>query len=117
MVGGFLAALCCLGVPAVVSFLGAIGAGFLVDDRIMVPALVAMLGAALWGLGWGRRRVHGRRGPETIGWAGAIVLVAGLRFGGVVVATGTALMLIASAQNVRARKAGAAGGAAPARDE
>ena len=102
--GGFLAALCCLGVPAVLSFVGAIGGGFLVNDRVLLPLVVGMLGLALFGLDRGRRP-HGRTTPVAFGWAGAFLLVTGLRLGGGVVAAGTLLMLVASVLNVRARQA------------
>jgi len=39
----FLTTLCCLGFPALVGFLSAIGAGFLINDRVLLPLLAGTL--------------------------------------------------------------------------
>jgi hypothetical protein len=39
----FVTTLCCLGFPALVGFLLALGAGFLINDRYLEPLLAAML--------------------------------------------------------------------------
>ena len=58
-VGAVLASLCCLGLPALVALLSAVGLGFLIDDAILLPALIVFLVVYLAGLfvGWrGHRR-------------------------------------------------------------
>lgn len=56
--GAVFAALCCLGIPAVLGIVTAIGAGFLINDAILLPLLVLSLLVTLWGLVSGRRRHH-----------------------------------------------------------
>lgn len=48
--GSIFAALCCLGFPALLSTLSAIGLGFLVNDAILVPLLILFLGITIAGL-------------------------------------------------------------------
>lgn len=48
--GSLFATLCCLGTPAILAFVAAIGAGFLVNDLILLPLLALSLFVALWGL-------------------------------------------------------------------
>lgn len=53
--GTILATLCCLGFPALVSILSAIGLGFLFNDVILRPLLLAFLLLTLAGLFLGMR--------------------------------------------------------------
>lgn len=45
--GAAFAAACCLGVTAVLSLLTAIGAGFLINDAVLIPLYVAFLALSL----------------------------------------------------------------------
>jgi mercuric ion transport protein len=56
--GSIFAALCCLGFPAPLSILSAIGLGFIVNDTILVPLLLVSLAIALSGLYLGTRHHH-----------------------------------------------------------
>jgi mercuric ion transport protein len=58
VLGAAFTALCCLGIPAVLSVVSAIGLGFLINDAILFPLLVLSLVVTLWGLysGWRRHR-------------------------------------------------------------
>ena len=56
--GSIFAALCCLGFPALLSILSAIGLGFLINDAILMPLLVVFLIVTLVGLYLGVRH-HG----------------------------------------------------------
>jgi mercuric ion transport protein len=56
--GSLFAALCCLGFPALVSLLSAIGLGFLVNDAILIPLLILFLGLTIAGLYSGVRHHH-----------------------------------------------------------
>jgi len=58
IVGAAFAALCCLGIPAVLGIVTSIGAGFLIHDAILLPLLVLSLLVTLWGLSSGWRRHH-----------------------------------------------------------
>lgn len=75
VVGATLAALCCLGTPAVVSLLAALGLGFLIKDAVLVPLLLGSLILVIWGLAAGWRR-HRRPTALIIGAAAAPLLVA-----------------------------------------
>jgi mercuric ion transport protein len=48
MFGATFAGLCCLGVTWALSALAAIGAGFLINDAILIPLFVAFLALSLW---------------------------------------------------------------------
>ena len=48
--GSLITALCCIGTTAIIAFLGAIGAGFLINDYILLPLLAVFLILTIWGL-------------------------------------------------------------------
>ena len=56
--GSVFAALCCLGFPALLSILSAIGLGFIVNDTILIPLLLLFLAVTLLGLYLGTRHHH-----------------------------------------------------------
>jgi mercuric ion transport protein len=68
IVGSFIAAACCLGLPAVLSIVSAIGLGFLVKDAILLPLLLAFLAAVTLGLFLGYR-AHRRIAALILGAA------------------------------------------------
>jgi mercuric ion transport protein len=107
--GSVFAALCCLGTPAIVAVLSAIGLGFLLRVAILIPLLVAFLLATVAGLYLGVRH-HGRRMAFIVGVAGALVtlLAIVLAGSGALAAIGIALLIGASLLNVwlRARQLG-----------
>lgn len=70
--GSLFAALCCLGFPALVSLLSAIGLGFLVNDAILIPLLILFLGATIAGLYSGVRHHH-RWAALIVGAASAAI--------------------------------------------
>ncbi len=74
ILGATFAALCCLGVSAVLSVVTAIGLGFLINDAILLPLLVLSLLVTLWGLfsGWKR---HRKAAALTLGALSAVALV------------------------------------------
>ncbi len=69
--GSIFAALCCLGFPAFLSVLSAVGLGFLINDKILMPLLVVFLLITLYGLYRGKQR-HGQ--PQAF-WLGIISAV------------------------------------------
>jgi mercuric ion transport protein len=74
IVGSFVAALCCLGVPAVVSIVAAIGLGFLIKDAILLPLMAVFLLVTLIGLYLGYR-AHRQVWPLAIGLVSSFVAV------------------------------------------
>lgn len=80
---GFAAA-CCLGVTAALSALTAIGAGFLINDAVLIPLYVALLALSVWLL-YRSAKNHARLGPFWLGLAGAAVAFAGLWISSVLV--------------------------------
>jgi mercuric ion transport protein len=56
--GSLFAALCCLGFPALLSIISAIGLGFLINDAILQPMLIVFLLVSVFGLLLGMRH-HG----------------------------------------------------------
>lgn len=74
VVGSIVTALCCLGVPAVLSIVSALGLGFLIHDAILIPLLVLALGLTVWGLVQGRRR-HGGSSALVLGLVSGVGLL------------------------------------------
>ena len=74
IVGAVLAALCCQGIPAVLSIVAALGLGFLVNDAVLAPLLLVSVGVVAWGLTAGWRR-HGNLAPLVLGIAAGLLLL------------------------------------------
>jgi mercuric ion transport protein len=72
VIGSFVAALCCLGVPAVVSIVASIGLGFLINDAILLPLMVLFLLVTLIGLYLGYR-AHRCTWPLILGIVSSLV--------------------------------------------
>lgn len=70
--GSLFAALCCLGFPALLSILSAVGLGFLINDAVLVPLLLMFLAITLIGLFLGMRH-HREPWALILGGASAIV--------------------------------------------
>jgi mercuric ion transport protein len=66
IVGSFVAAACCLGLPAVLSIAGAIGLSFLIKDSILRPVIIAFLAVTILGLFLGYR-AHRRIAALVLG--------------------------------------------------
>src|SRR5260370_22520694 len=95
--GSLFAALCCLGFPALVAILSAIGLGFLINDDILRPLMIVFLPVAILGLALGMRR-HGSPWALIVGILSAVALyvfiyvsfnegIAGLGIAGLVIAS------------------------------
>lgn len=102
--GSIFAALCCVGVPALVAIVSAAGLGFLIHDSILVPMLFISLVVSLSGLYLGVRQ-HGRREALLLGGLSAGVLVVGMVFlkNHLLVGLGIAGLLAATFWNVALR--------------
>lgn len=83
--GSAFAALCCIGTTVLVGALGAIGAGFLIDDKILLPMLALSLLLSVMGLISAYRRSH-RSWPLALGLLGVLGTVGGI----IIVFTSTA---------------------------
>ena len=75
IVGATVTALCCLGVPVVLSVVAALGLGFLVNDAILAPLLLVSIGVVAWGLAAGWRR-HGNPSPLILAIVAGLLLFA-----------------------------------------
>jgi len=75
--GAAVAAACCLGLPVILSALGAAGLGFLVQDALLFPFFVAAMAYALYNLHRSTLK-HRQRNPLWLGAAGSLVGSGGL---------------------------------------
>lgn len=75
--GSVFAALCCLGVPAVLAALSAAGAGFLINDVILLPLLFVALGVTIFG-SYLTFRQHRNRLPLVVTSICTVFVVAGV---------------------------------------
>jgi mercuric ion transport protein len=98
--GSMFAALCCLGFPALLAILSAVGLGFLIHDAVLIPMLIAFLALTLYGLYHGMRR-HGQRQALGVGIVASLVLFASIWVGSSIAAgIGIAALVVASLLNV-----------------
>jgi mercuric ion transport protein len=74
VIGAAITALCCLGIPAVLSVVAALGLRFLINDAVLAPILVASLALVVWGLARGYYR-HRNWLPVALGVAASIALL------------------------------------------
>lgn len=63
---------CCLGLPIILSALGSVGLGFLINDLILLPLFYGLLAWNLWML-YRRNQVHARRAPFWLAVVGAVL--------------------------------------------
>jgi mercuric ion transport protein len=94
--GAGFAAACCLGATAALSVLTAIGAGFLINDAVLIPLYLGLLGLST-GLLYGSARSHGNLAPFWTGLGGALVAFAGLWISSVLVYAGLVMLISSSA--------------------
>ena len=98
--GAAFAALCCLGLPALLSIVSAFGLGFLVNDAVLLPLLVISLLITLWGLYSGTRHHH-HWSAFGIGVLGTILMGLSMWLGkGVYAGVGIAALVLASLLNI-----------------
>lgn len=75
--GAGVAAACCLGIPIILTAMGAVGLGFLLNDVYLIPLFVGFTGANLWVLYHSANR-HGDPTPFWAGLFGAVLATIGL---------------------------------------
>ena len=100
IVGSLITALCCLGVPAVLSILAAIGLGFLINDAILLPSLALFLVITLIGLFFGYRS-HQKKVAVSLGLISAIVMFLFLFIFPPITYVGVVGLIAASVLNIR----------------
>lgn len=99
--GAVFAALCCLGIPALVSIVGSVGLGFLINDAILLPLLVVFLIVTLGGLLLGLRHHHHWSAVVVGGIsAAALVLAMSGAFSRSVIWAGIVGLVVSSVLNV-----------------
>lgn len=99
--GTIFAALCCLGFPALISIVSAIGIGFLINDAILLPLLIVFLLIAVAGLYFGVRH-HGSWLALSVGTISAVITFVAIALAGnkVLAILGIAGLIVASILNV-----------------
>lgn len=97
--GSLFAALCCLGFPALLSILSAIGLGFLLHDAVLLPLLFVFVILTNLGLWMGVRR-HGSRRAFFLGVVASVLLLASMWFSSVLVGVSLVLLITASGLNL-----------------
>ncbi len=105
--GSLFAALCCLGFPALISIISAIGLAFLINDAILFPLLAVFLLVTLGGLYFGVRH-HGSWLAFIVGAVSAAVtfIFIALAANKLLAGIGIAGLIAASLLNVRLRMRG-----------
>ncbi len=95
--------------PAYASLLSALGLGFLISARYLLPLTVGFLAIAIWALGYRGWRRHGY-GPLWLGLAAAAIILTGKFYFNAAQAayTGVGLLVVASIWNTWPRRAVAA---------
>jgi mercuric ion transport protein len=73
-IGTIFTALCCIGTPGLLAFLSAIGAGFLINDAILLPLLVFFLAVSMAGL-YSSYKDHANRWPVVLGGISTISIL------------------------------------------
>ncbi len=99
--GSLIAAACCLGLPFVIAGVTALGAGFLIQDRYLLPLLAVFLLISVAGTVHSLRK-HGRKTPLIVSIAGAALTFAGIFLRPTIAYVGVALLLLASVLDLRA---------------
>ena len=98
-VGSGLAALCCLGIPAIVGFLSAIGMGFILNDALLMPLLMIFLGLNLWATHASSEQ-HGRKMLTPLAVVSALLIVSGFWVSGILVGFGILGLFTTSGLNI-----------------
>jgi len=90
--GAAFAAACCAGASWALAALTAIGAGFLINDAVLIPLFAVLLGLSLWLL-FRSARAHADLRPVYLAGAGAAAALIGLWTSTIVLFAGLGLMV------------------------
>jgi len=97
--GSIFAALCCIGTPALLAFLAAIGLGFMINDLVLLPLLFGFLILTGYGLLASRKR-HGRKEPMIVFGVSAGVIVVTMWFSSIGVIIGIVGLVSSTIMNI-----------------
>ena len=112
LAGAGFAGACCLGVTGALSIFSAVGAGFLINDAILIPLYLGLLALSVWLL-YSSTRSHGNLTPFWAGLVGAVVAFVALWFLPALVYAGLALLIASSIWNYRLRRNGSVAKCSP----
>ncbi len=101
--GSILASLCCIGTSALLAFLTSIGAGFLINDKILIPLLVVFLGISIRGV-YKPFKYHGRKGSIILAIISAIAVFVAIWFSKLLVYIGHVGLIAASVWDIYLKK-------------
>ena|SRR5712691_13445069 len=93
--GSLIAAACCLGLPFIIAGVTTLGAGFLIQDRYLLPLLTVFLLISIVGTALSLRK-HSRKSPLIVSVAGAALAFGGILLRPAIAYLGVALLLLAS---------------------
>ena len=93
--GAAFAAACCAGAGWALAALTAVGAGFLINDAVLIPLFAALLGLSLWLL-FGSARAHHDLRPVYVAALGALGALVGLWTSTLVLFAGLGLIVASS---------------------
>jgi mercuric ion transport protein len=93
--GAAFAAACCAGASWALAALTAVGAGFLINDVVLIPLYVALLALSLWLL-FRSARAHRNLRPVYVAGAGALAALIGLWTSTVLLFLGLGLIVASS---------------------
>lgn len=99
--GSFFSALCCLGFPALLSLLSAIGLGFLINDAVLLPLLGIFLVIAGDFIPVLRR--HGQPWALLLAAISSLILFVFLFINPIIAYLGVAALIVAGLLNLRFR--------------
>jgi mercuric ion transport protein len=113
VLGAIFAALCCAGLPLILSVLATIGLSSIRRDSVLMPLMAISLGVAFWGFLVGRR-LHLANGPIVLALLGSAGLVAGVVYihgfpAKEIIWAGAIILVAATVWNIRLRGACATG--------
>lgn len=100
LLGTSFVAACCLGVTAFLSALSAIGAGFLINDAVLIPLFLALIALSLWLL-YQSARAHGDLRPFWVALGGGVFAFAGLWIAPIAVVIGLTVCVACSLWDFR----------------
>jgi mercuric ion transport protein len=101
--GSIFASLCCIGTPALLAFLASIGAGFLINDKILIPLLVGFLGISIWGA-YKSFKSHRKMASLIFTIISAIVIFTAIWFSKPLVYIGLVGLIVASVWDIYLKK-------------
>ena len=93
--GAGFAAACCAGASWALAALTAVGAGFLINDAVLIPPYVALLGLGVWLL-FRSARAHRNLRPVYLAGTGGLGALVGLWTSTVVLFLGLGLIVASS---------------------